>query len=454
MNTDLTATAQAIRKIIHKFIHERFIQKTDKLEPDSDKYHEEQEKHKVNNWLKNAANRSQSLQVVTHPLKASYPDAHIARTNSLFCPPDSLNDHGLVNTASLGEEFDSDVTGNAASLDIYRLLQQKFEGKSLLTLCLSYNEDMRAALHDDPEIAHNLITAFANVTKPKTDKTSSHAMAKQLYWLVVDEPYDDDNYVLLAPLYSSSLAHAVYTQIQADRFSDEAKASADARRNNKSHTGTVRIYPNLSIQKIGGSNPQNTSYLNSRRVGTNYLLASLPPTWHSSNLKPIFFDENAFNRFQWKRSTRLGWNANYWLDALQKFLLSDPPPVMQTRKRIARLINGLIDELHIFTQIHHELPSGWSADERCHLSTAQKCWLDPQRAVKDNEFAKKWVYSDWDAEVEADFARWVNHRLDKKIKFLGDIEFRHWAKELKTDNKWSFTITDQFRQISEVARGA
>jgi len=450
MTANLTARALAIRQCMQGFIDQRFEQRTEKLEPGSEKFEKERQSHEFLTWLEAAVRRSNSLQIVTHPLKASYPDAHITKADSLFCLPETLSDHELVATGSLKSIFHTDVTGNAAALDVYRFLMQEFEGQHLLHLCIAADGDMQAALHPDPEIGREWLRALANVTQPKTAQATSHGMAKQIYWCFGDDPYDDDSFVILQPLFSSAVTHHVYLQIQEDRFGEAAKRAREARRRNEPGDDALRIYPNLAVQNIGGSNPQNISYLNSARRGTNYLLSSCPPLWQAADLKPILFQESAFRRFSWKGSGRWGWDAHYWLDALKEFLSTEPDPVMRTRLRIRKLMTGLIDELLVFMHIHHELPAGWTASAECRLPLAQKCWLDPKRVTTDKEFAKQWHLINWEEEVEESFAQWVNYELGQKIKFLGDVEYHRWSRELRRDSLWRFTTGAPADMLTEV----
>ncbi len=60
-------------------------------------------------------------------------------------------------------------------------------------------------------------------------------------------------------------------------------------------------------------------------------------------------------------------------------------------KKVARLVNGLLDELYIFADAYQQLPAGWSADELCDLPQVQRFWLDPARALEDDTFAEAWL---------------------------------------------------------------
>lgn len=440
----LSSRAKAIRQVVFSYIENRLNARIEKLQFDDPKYQVEQDKHISSVWLASAVERVSQIQVVTHPLKATYPHAHIKETTSLYCVPKNLPKNDWVTTQTLGENFTDDVTGNAAALDIYGLLQLKVEDKTLLELCLAEDEDMQAALHNNPETGKEWLAALADVTQPKMKGVASHTFAKQLFWLVGDDPYTDQDYLLLAPLYSSTLAHKVYEQIDFDRFSPESKEIRDAVRANKNHDGIAQSYPQLAIQVIGGSNPQGISSLSSKRRGVNYLLASLPPSWKPTKNRPPLKVSSIFSIFEKRRDTAV------WINDLKEFLASNPPANVQTRKKVDQLVNGLLDELTIFAAVYQELPAGWSADEQCDLPLAQRYWLDPARALQDADFAAAWLTSEWAEQVEQDFARWLNQQLGKRISQLGDVEFRRWAKEMRTDSHWEKFISDGLKSLQKI----
>ncbi len=90
-----------------------------------------------------------------------------------------------------------------------------------------------------------------SLTQPRAEGPSSHTLAKQLYWLTGTDACDDAHYTLLAPLYATSLAHAVHTQVQEGRFGEANKAARQARRERKVHDGVFHDYPGLAGTEHG-----------------------------------------------------------------------------------------------------------------------------------------------------------------------------------------------------------
>jgi len=418
------------REAIHAFLQERLNAKLEKLKADEEgKRAELIAQHQPNPWLEDAARRVQQIQAVTHSLKPIHPDA---RGTNLYVEPRTLPTLAELGSHALGERFAGDVVGNAAALDVYKMLKLEVNGRSLLTALLAHDADALAALHTDPAQAEKLRDAFVSLTQPRAEGPSSHTLAKQLYWLTGNDACDDTHYTLLAPLYATSLAHAVHAQVQEDRFGDANKAARQARRERKMHDGVFHDYPGLAVQNMGGTKPQNISQLNSERRGMNYLLSSLPPQWQASAVRlPVHatsvFDRLFIARPEVRRTVR----------ALRVFLESDPDANLATRERRETMVEALLDELvALAAELQQIMPPGWTCDDERfeQLDYNQKLWLDPLRAERPEEaaFAEKWMWMDWPAAIGKAFVGWLNAQLRDKLP-VGDAEAREWKKVLLTD---------------------
>ncbi len=415
---------------IRAFLKERLEAKLEKLKDEEDaRCQDVIAQHQQGAWLEDAARRVQQIQAVTHSLKPIHPDA---RGTNLYVEPATLPSLGELGSHALGECFAGDVVGNAAALDVYKLLKLEVKGRSLLTALLAQDADALAALHADPAQAQTLRDAFVSLTQPRAEGPSSHPLAKQLYWLTGSNACDDADYTLLAPLYATSLAHAVHAQVQEDRFGEANKAARQARRERKAHDGVFHDYPGLAVQNMGGTKPQNISQLNSERRGMNYLLSSLPPQWQASAVRlPVqaasVFDRLFIARPEVRRTVR----------TLRQFLASEPEPNLATRQRREALLDTLLDELvSLAAELQQLLPPGWSRDDERFekLDDAQKLWLDPLRAElpQEGDFASRWLQMDWPAKIGQAFANWLNEQLRGQLP-VGDAEAREWKQVLLTD---------------------
>ena len=417
--------AAEIRSGIEAFLKGRFDTRADKLAPDDPEYQALVEQFQFDNWINDAARRVGSLQVVTHSLKQAHP---YAKGSTLYAPPASLTSHNLVGSHTLSADFSGDVVGDAAALDVYKFLKLRFEEKSLLERALENDSEFANALGDNPEQAQSWINAFAAITEPR-GQHASHTHAKQLYWLVGEDTLDEANFRLLAPLYATSLAHRVFQTISHNRFSDEAKEARKAKWEGKYAKQPVHSYPNLAVQKMGGTKPQNISQLNSERGGNNYLLASMPPSWNVCDIRPplkvasVFSHPGVFGSRSDVRSL---------VKDLKQFLETNPTSDMHTRDLRDDYTSMLLDELALFVMQMHSLPAGWSDDEKCELVAEEVFWLDPGRAEEDAVFREVRNSVEWSDDICHRFANWLNAALGGKLP-LGDVEFRHWQKALSKD---------------------
>jgi CRISPR-associated protein Csy1 len=430
--TERTSRSEAFRSAIAAFIDSQREAKLNGKE-----HANAASKHDYGTWLADAARRVRQLQAATHVLKATHPSA---RGSNLNVQPSELPAHVEIGTHVLGSSYAEDVAvDNAAALGLLKFLKLEVEGRCLLDWVQSRDPDMRQALHRDEATAESWMAAFSLVRNDLQPAT--HKAAKQLYWLVGDDPADDTQYYLLQPLFSSSLAHAVHAEIQDARFGDLNKAARQARRDKQPFEGTYRNYSNLVTRKLGGTKPQNISQLNSERGGVNYLLASLPPRWTQARAIRLLGQESAVEQFGWRREVR------DLVNQLAAFLLTDPDPTEPTRHKRKGIEQALGAQLAAFASIvqdSHE--PGWTRDPNCQLPQCEQLWLDPGRIelpprdehlADDLAFNAAYTFGQWPDDVASRFAHWVNARLhDAGLVTVSVAEHRHWARQAIVDAAW------------------
>lgn len=431
--TGLTDRSEIFRSAIAAFIETRREAKLKGNENDADAA----SKYEYEAWLADAARRVGQIQAVTHVLKATHPDA---RGSSVHAAPSSLPRHAEIGTHSLGDDYAEDVVGNAAALDVLKFLRIEVDGRRLLHWIQASDADLRSALHPDADIASGWMGAFGALVR-SDPAPMSHEASKQVYWLVGKEPANDAHYHLLQPLFSSSLAHAVHTDIQDARFGDISKLARQAFHAKEAYEGPYRDYRNLVVRKLGGTKPQNISQLNSERRGVNYLLASVPPVWTSEQPRSLLGLESALDRFtHFKGVLAL-------VRTLADFLLSDPDKAIATRNERKAIVQALSVQLPLFAaSIHTGAEPGWTRDPDCRLPLCEQLWLDPERTglppregheQEDEEFKTAYDRGDWPEEVAGRFANWVNAQLHKAgLTTVGDVEHKHWARQAIVDAAW------------------
>ena len=113
--------AAGLRRVIEEFLADRLNKKLERAaDAERDKLRRQFD-FKV--WIDDAARRVTQLQAVTHSLKPIHPDA---KGTNLYTVPVKMRVHELLGSHCLGLEFEDDVVGNAAALDVYKFLSLSF----------------------------------------------------------------------------------------------------------------------------------------------------------------------------------------------------------------------------------------------------------------------------------------------------------------------------------------
>ncbi|MBO8135558.1 type I-F CRISPR-associated protein Csy1 [Dickeya fangzhongdai] len=366
--------------------------------------------YQVRTWLSDAASRAGQISLVTHALKFTHSDA---KGSSVFSTEPAA-DSTVLSTASLAQPA-IDAVGNAAALDVAKLLQTEYHGDSLLAALQRGDHRALEALAESPQQLTQWLAGFGQVLTDK--QPSTHKLAKQIYF-----PVGEGEYHLLSPLYSSSLSQALDQRLTAVRFGEQAKATREARRQKRWHDEVDVSYPGIAVQNMGGTKPQNISALNSARSGRSYLLSSAPPQWRSQIKPPL--DHDTIFRVRGEVDA-LTYTARR---EMQQFLLSvkEVDNNREIRNQRRRYLDQLIDTLFGYVATVQNLrPAGWSVDSR--LNVPLQLWLDPLRGLQDKDFLRERDAGDWQREVAYEFGRWLNARLQHEKLIFGEVERREWS---------------------------
>jgi CRISPR-associated protein Csy1 len=336
-------------------------------------------------WLPDAAKRAKQLSLVSHPAKFSHPSA---KTSSIIAVAERKAD-GFVRTGNTVDQLD--VFGNAAAMDVYKFLSLALtDGQTVL----SHLEQQTPTIQQQftlPNVSYTeLATSLLTIKSKNTEKAVTSDIVKQVYF-----PISEESYHLLSVLTPSSLMFTLKQRVNILRFSDEAKAAREAKKNNHHyHSELAEIY-SLTVIGFGGTKPQNISVLNNQNGGTAYLLESLPPILKKRSINP---PKNNF----FSNSLRLK-DFQEDFDQLHKQLSSDTNNIHVRNKRdwlIKNIIYQVADKLW---QIRF-LDAGWStSDNYQNLSPQQKTWLD--QAYKDTREQQ----TDWQDDIKTALARWLSN---------------------------------------------
>lgn len=372
----------------------------------------------INSWLTNAVKLAKQLQMVTHAIKFTHSGIPVEDSCSIYSPggitqPDGVPYGALISTRSLNNP-QRDLAGNAAVINVANFLQVGYAGKTLLEYIEQGDSSPLRPFASSEEQLGEWLAGFRLVLEG--NEASSHKYAKQLYF-----PVGDGEYHLLAPLYSSSLAHAVNSRIAASRYSEARKA----KRERRYHTEPVIDFPDTAIRNFGGTQPQNVSQLNSSQGGKAFLICAAPPEW-GALAKPPLGSKTVFSRYHF------GWRAGREVRLLKQYLelVLEKSSTKPIRDRRAEYVEQIIDKLVLYVAEIHNMPVeiGWSASPECKLSRSEQLWLDPERRVTDEVFALELEKGDWQEEVADQFARWLNNRLTSDKLLMGDAEHAEWKK--------------------------
>lgn len=361
-------------------------------------------------WLTNAARRAGQINLVTHAAKFTHGDA---KNSSFFSEP--TVSEGYLSTSSLSKPA-VDAVGNAAILDVAKLLQSEVEGDSLLACLQRQDRKPFAPLAENDRQLNDWLAGFSEALKSK--ELASHKLAKQIYFPVAD------GYHLLNPLFSSSLAHALHQRLVALRFSDESKAAWKARKDGQWHPQPLVVIPKTAVMKFGGDNAQNISALNRTRGGRTWLLSSIPPTWKTQH-NPPYARKTFFGPGPFESATR-----DIRRRLISLLISTGDTKNLAIRRARDHLIDEIIDVL--FSQaadIQRPEWSCWTQNDECQLKPLQQLWLDPWRAQRDEAFRLEREKDDWQAALAEDFSLWLNGHLRRGELNVGKAELREWQSK-------------------------
>jgi len=339
------------------------------------------EKFALANWLPDAARRATQLTMVSHPCKFSHPSA---KTSSVIAKSCRAND-GYLRSGNV--EYELDVFGNAAAMDVYKFLSVVMDdGKTVLTHLEEDSPDIKS-LFTLPTASYESLKQGLTSIKQLDDSNKTDHLVKQVYFPV------DDTYHLLSLLTPSGLLTQVKSRIDSMRFSEETKQAKESRKKYEHHAAGYDDIFDLTITAFGGTQPQNVSVLNSQNAGRAYLLACTPP-----NLKQRQIRLPTTNFF--RNSLRIRPFKDTF-QPLDKLIRTDINNV-RVREGIRNSLKYIIDQVLQRAFRVRAYEPGWSNTEHYKsLPLAQRIWLD------DANLGQRESQDDWLEDVVSDFSRWI-----------------------------------------------
>lgn len=357
----------------------------------------------VATWLDSAAKRASQISVATHVLKYANSDA---KGTNVYLKRELLKrdvTQPYITTDTLSE-IPIDIVGNAAAMDIASLLNLKVNEISLLDLIVKGDFSPLMPFADSESRLSSWMEGLKSILSEK--ELSSHTLAKQIYF-----PVGEGEYHLLAPLYASSLSHVLYERVNGARFGENEKVARKCKKEGEYSDIVVVDFPNLAIQKFGGTKPLNISRLNSLRGGSSFLLRSVPPVWETVKRPPI--RKNGFWSAYEKETFKL-------VDCFKSFLntVKRRDSNKEIRIQVQDYVDRLLDQLIAMAAEIQAMSPGWSTASE--IPVHEQLWLDPFRedfnGIDDD---------DWMRAVSDQFASWITHKLKGKDNDLEISDLEH-----------------------------
>jgi len=364
-------------------------------------------------WLTNAAKRAKQISLATHAAKFTHSDAKA--TSRLVVEQTVLDDAYLV-TSSLKDKA-IDAVGNAAALDVAKLLNLKVEDESLIDQIRKGSSPALSEFTSNAELLSSWIEGFKEALSDK--ELTVNSLTKQLYFLVSNNA--ESEYHLICPLFSSALCHQLHEKVASSRYGT-SKEIRDARKAGNYHSLTDVNFPETAIQTFGGSKPQNISQLNSERYGQTFLLNASPPSFQSQVKPPLSHKTIFSNQFTRKVFASLR--------EFKTFLENVKPHENNFRTRYKRdhyFVIPIIEQLLHYASSIQEIESGWALMPECNLKAEHALWLDINN--ENSSFQTERGKLNWLPAIANDFASWLLKQLKNDEHYLlGDVEHAYFHK--------------------------
>jgi CRISPR-associated protein Csy1 len=357
-------------------------------------------------WLKESAEKVRQMNLSTHPCTFVHPSAKknlvsISQKNAkgkikitrkeIGTTPinarSSYSNDGFLRSGNV-ENVEVDALGNAAVLGYYGFLNVILsDGKTILWHIDNETPEAKNLLANVDNIEYESLRNGLLAVKNYEGALSTSSKLKQVYFPV------NGDYHLLSVLMPSGIMFEMRKRIHQMKFSEEAKALKETRKNNEYSEVSFREIANLTVIGFGGTKPQNISVLNNANGGKAYYLPSLPPALSDYKLK--LPRKNFFAEVLWPGFYKED------LSALHKLFKADINNINIRQGRDNRILNIFDDIVKKIWAIRSS-EIGWCTKERCvDLPVYQKIILDdlyrPTRAESEAELS----------EFLTDIARWI-----------------------------------------------
>ena len=371
------------------------------------------ETYQPQQWLSDNCKNAAGVSFATHVAKLTH--SSIKGATNIY-DADESSFPGYLTTSTLREKYKDGALDDAKFSPVAALLKLSDSERTLGEYVLDNDVSPFLAFTQDQdiELATQWVTELKQAFESKGK--SSHILARQVYW-----PVEAQQYHLLLPMKSSSLAQALY--IEFSRFFEKRNEWARKQKNvSKYSPDIIAYYPKKAVVKVTASNHTNASELNGKRGGRLQLISCFPPDWQTKIQPP----KNQKSLFAYPVNQR----TEVTVDELRRLLLSikfkrvsikEP----EAHKEVMHLVEAITEEVLDYVALIQSLTefAGWSAESK--LQKSHQYLLDIYYA--DEEFQEQRKAGAWKKEISQNFADWLNARLKYKSSLkLGPIQAALW----------------------------
>lgn len=310
----------------------------------------------INEELEKASKDASKIELASHVMKFSHSGSK--GSNILYEPGDlklNLDMKHFMSTETLTNKR-LDFSGNAALIPVYKLLMIEIRGETLRD---RLRRGDSSPLEPFTESLEQLKLWMERFKKMESKNLPSAHKAKQVYF-----PLNEGGYHLVCPLFSSSLSQYFFEVIKI--FSEETKKAISDKKGKKFSEHGLTYFDRFAKISIGGTKPQNVSFLNSKRGGKVDLFNALPPQWKNAEKPPL--TEKIF----WLNFLRV---SRVDFKKYIKFLEEEKENNLVIRIKSNSFRSKIYHVLFEYVESIFGFDPGWSKNSS--LGKAFKIWLDP-----------------------------------------------------------------------------
>ncbi|EMK6883247.1 type I-F CRISPR-associated protein Csy1 [Vibrio cholerae] len=382
--------------------------------------------HEPVEWLNNWAQKAKDISFATHVGKLTHSSS---KSSSIFDTTTDI-DNRYLSTNTLKSLAIDTASSNAASLPVADVLNLSVADVSLLDRIKEGDGSFFRLFTENQSLIENWLIQFKQAFDSSSKK--SYFLSKQVYF-----PIAHDEYHLLLPLTSSSLAHELHLEHK-KRWDEPYKKAFEQKGSKKYSDQVVATYPNKASLHVTGSNHSNASSLNGKRGGRISLMAALPPQWNAK-LPSYAEHQSIFTRSLsyelWDEISEL---SSYLLLLKNKELSVSAP---KRNAAVLAKLSAINDQFFNFIESinNSESQVGWTLTSKLDIEyqVLFEPWRDDDAALglKKN--------NDWLNKISQDFGRWLNQQLNKNKQLkLTPIQAALWSDCFFLDLKEFFAIKE------------